>query len=173
MKAALITIGNELLIGDIINTNAAWMGTFLMQRHVSPVYSITIGDDAAAIVSALDQALEAADFVFITGGLGPTHDDITKHILADYTGGTLVEHTETRETIIRNFKQRGIPISESNLAQALVPDSAEVLFNSRGTAPGMWFDLKPETAAGNKGVIVAMPGVPAEMKHLMEHKVWP
>lgn len=172
MKAALITIGNELLIGDIINTNAAWMGTFLTQRHVAPVYSITIGDDAGAIISALNQALEAADIVLVTGGLGPTHDDITKHILAEYTGGKLVEHIETRETIIRNFGQRGIPVSSSNLQQAMVPDTAEVLFNSRGTAPGMWFDLNPETQ-GKSGIIVAMPGVPAEMKHLMEHKVWP
>jgi nicotinamide-nucleotide amidase len=172
MKAALITIGNELLIGDIINTNAAWMGTFLTQRHLSLVYSITIGDDADAIVSALDHALEAADVVLITGGLGPTHDDITKHILADYTGGKLVEHQETRDSIVRNFNQRGIPISDSNLQQALVPDSAELLFNSRGTAPGMWFDLKRESS-DRKGIIVSMPGVPTEMKHLMERKVWP
>lgn len=172
MKAALITIGNELLIGDIINTNAAWMGTFLTQRHISPVYSITIGDEAEIITSALDEALPKADIVLITGGLGPTHDDITKYILAEYTGGKLTEHAETRQAIIQNFRQRGIPISESNLAQAQVPDSAEVLFNARGTAPGMWFDLKPETH-GKKGIIVAMPGVPSEMKHLMEHKVWP
>lgn len=172
MKAAIITIGNELLIGDIINTNAAWMGTFLTQRDITPVYSITIGDDARAIISALDQALAAAELVFITGGLGPTHDDITKHILAEYTGGRLTEHSETRETIIRNFKQRGIPVSDSNLEQAMVPDSAEVLFNARGTAPGMWFDL-PAEKYGKKASIVAMPGVPAEMKHLMEHKVWP
>lgn len=166
MRVSILTIGNELLIGDIINTNAAWLGTFLTQHHIEPVRSVTVGDSEADIVHMLKDCSKVSDIIIITGGLGPTHDDITKHTLAGFTDGKLIEHKQTRDFIVRNFQKRGIPVSPSNLLQAQVPDTCEVLFNTHGTAPGMWFK-KDDT------IIVSLPGVPVEMKHLMERQVWP
>ncbi len=166
MRASILTIGNELLIGDIVNTNAAWLGTFLTQRHIEPVRSVTVGDSESEIVHMLDDCSRVSDVIIITGGLGPTHDDITKHTLAAYTGGSLKEHSPTKDFIVKNFEKRGIPVSPSNLLQAQIPDTCEVLFNTQGTAPGMWFSK-------DDVVLVSLPGVPAEMKHLMEKEVWP
>lgn len=166
MRASILTIGNELLIGDIINTNAAWIGTFLTEHDIEPVRSVTVGDSEAEIVHHLRDCAKVSELIIITGGLGPTHDDVTKHTLLRYTGGRFTEHTPTREFIEYNFKKRGIPISKSNLGQAQVPDTCEVLFNKAGTAPGMWFE--------HEGcILVSLPGVPVEMKYLMEKEVWP
>jgi len=166
MKASILTIGNELLIGDTINSNAAWIGSFLVEHHIDPLRSITVGDSEQEIVHMLKDCMQVSDLLIITGGLGPTHDDITKHTLSSFTGGKLIEHKPTLDFIVKNFEKRGIPVSRSNLSQAQVPDTCEVLFNTHGTAPGMWFE---------KGdvIIVSLPGVPSEMKHLMDHVVWP
>jgi nicotinamide-nucleotide amidase len=166
MRAYLITIGNELLLGDTVNTNVAWLGTFLSRYNIEPVKSVTIGDDQAQIIESLSEGLNTSDLVIMTGGLGPTHDDITKKTIADYFNVGFKEHTPTREFIEKIFKKRGIPISPSNYDQAMVPENCEVLFNKNGTAPGMWFDL------GNNALAV-LPGVPIEMKGLMEEHVLP
>lgn len=166
MRAYLITIGNELLIGDTINTNVAWLGSFLSRYNIEPVKAITIGDSKQQIVEALSEALNNSEFVILTGGLGPTHDDITKKTIAEYFGVGYKEHPPTREFIEKIFKKRGIPISPSNYDQAKVPENCEVLFNKNGTAPGMWFDI------GNSSLAV-LPGVPIEMKGLMEEHVLP
>lgn len=166
MRAYLITIGNELLLGDTINTNAAWIGTFLSRYNIEPVKSVTIGDDRKQIIDSLNDALNTSDLIIMTGGLGPTHDDITKKTLADNFDVGFKEHTPTREFIEKIFTKRGIPISPSNYDQAMVPENCEVLFNKNGTAPGMWFDL-------GKNVLAVLPGVPIEMKGLMEEHVLP
>lgn len=162
----MITIGDELLIGDTVNTNSAWMGRILTHHNIGLYESLTIGDERQVLFDALDRLRKHSDVILITGGLGPTHDDITKPVLTEYTGAKLIEHQPTKDFIVRNFDKRGIPVSPSNLQQAMVPDSCEVLFNTRGTAPGMWFEL-------SDCLVVALPGVPAEMKHLMTEKVIP
>lgn len=166
MRAYIITIGNELLIGDTINTNAAWLGGMLSRYNIEPVKSVVIGDDRQGIVESLDEALQKAEVVILTGGLGPTHDDITKKTLSDYFKAGFVEHVPTIEFIKKVFGKRGIPVSKSNLEQAMVPDNCTVLFNKNGTAPGMWFET-------NGKVVVSVPGVPTEMKYLMEHEALP
>ncbi len=166
MKASIITIGNELLIGDIINTNAAWIGSFLTERSIEVVRSVTVSDDRAEIEHQLDDCRNVSDLIIMTGGLGPTSDDITKKVLCDATHASMTEHKPTLDFITKNFARRSIPLTNSNLEQAMVPDSCEVMFNTRGTAPGMWFSL-------DNCFLAALPGVPAEMKYLMEQEVWP
>ncbi len=160
MIAHLISIGNELLIGDTINTNAAWLGKELLTCGVETEKVITIGDDDTLIKKALRQSLKRADLTIITGGLGPTHDDITKTALADFFNVGYKTDTQTLEYIQEVFKKRNIPFSESNYAQAQVPENCKVLFNKAGTAPGMWFEEDGH-------IVVSLPGVPSEMKYLM------
>lgn len=166
MKAAIITIGNEILIGDIIDTNAAWIGSFLSQHDIEPVVSYTVGDEKADILSSLKRGIERASLIIVTGGLGPTHDDITKKTIAEFFNSGFVVHQPTRDFIQKIFKKRGIPISDSNLEQSVVPDNCEVLFNKNGTAPGMLFKEDGK-------LIAVLPGVPYEMKYLMEQEVMP
>jgi len=166
MKAFLITIGNELLIGDTVNTNVSWLGTFLSRFNIEPVKSITIGDDKQDIIDSLEEGFSKADITIMTGGLGPTHDDITKKTIAEYFNVGFTEHTPTRTFIEKIFKKRGIPLSPSNLEQSMVPENCEVLFNKNGTAPGMWFEEEGK-------ILIVLPGVPYEMKYLMEYEVLP
>ena len=166
MNAFLISIGNELLIGDTINTNVAWLGNFLARYDIETVKSITIGDSADEIIEGLTEGASKSELVIITGGLGPTHDDITKKTMADFFGVGMIEHAETASFVRAVFEKRGIPLSKSNLEQAMVPENCDVLFNKKGTAPGMWFDVD--------GVVyISLPGVPAEMKYLMESEALP
>lgn len=166
MKAHIITIGNELLIGDIINTNASWIGSTLTQSGIQVDKVVTVGDDQADITESLDHALKQSDLIILTGGLGPTHDDITKKTVVDYFGSTLITHEPTLTHIKKIFEKRGLPFTKSNYGQAMVPDNAEVLFNKWGTAPGMLF---------RKGgrMVVVLPGVPHEMKALILDKLLP
>jgi len=166
MQCQVISIGNELLIGDTVNTNGSWLGQVLTEAGVEVTYIHTIGDDLETMKRVLQQALDEADLVITTGGLGPTHDDITKKAVAELFGCELVVDSSVLDFIKKIFKQRNIPFSESNYHQAEVPDCCEVLFNTQGTAPGMWFDR------GNTKLAV-LPGVPHEMKHLMNEKVIP
>lgn len=166
MKAAIITIGNEILIGDIVDTNAAWIGSFLSQHDIEPAVSYTVGDERADILFSLKAGLERASLIIVTGGLGPTHDDITKKTIAEFFSSGFLVHQPTRDFIQKIFKKRGIPISDSNLEQSVVPDNCEVLFNKQGTAPGMLFKQDSK-------LIAVLPGVPYEMKYLMEHEVMP
>ncbi len=168
MLAEIITIGDELLLGQTIDTNSAWMGAQLA-AHGIRVHRITsISDESEAIRAALDESLSRVDFVLITGGLGPTRDDITKETLADYFDTQLVMDQAILERITQWFAGRGFEMLDVNRHQAMLPEACKVLVNPRGTAMGMWF----ERDAGKK-VVVSMPGVPYEMKGLMREEVLP
>lgn len=164
--ATIITIGDELLIGQVIDTNSAWMAQQLNGLGIEVRRRIAIADDKSAIISALDEELPRCDFLLLTGGLGPTADDITKPVLTEYFGGKLVVNEAVLVHVQSFFKKRNRPMLERNNLQASVPDCAEVLFNKLGTAPGMWFEREGK-------VLISLPGVPFEMVHLMEQQVLP
>ena len=166
MKAEIITIGDEILIGQIVDTNSAWIAE-QFNIHGIEIFQITsVHDDKKHILEALENALKKVDLVVLTGGLGPTKDDITKNTLCEFFGSKLVLHEPTLEHIKNRFVKRNIDINKLNRDQALVPDNCTVLYNHLGTAPGMWFE-KDET------IFVSLPGVPFEMKYLVENEVLP
>ncbi|HQZ41760.1 MAG TPA: CinA family nicotinamide mononucleotide deamidase-related protein, partial [Flavobacteriales bacterium] len=164
ITATIISIGDELLIGQTINTNAGWMGEQLALSGIRSKRVLTIGDDKQEIVEALDDAI--TDIVLITGGLGPTKDDITKHTLCEYFDTELVRHPEIEAQINAFFEQMGRDPLEVNRAQADLPAACTVIPNDRGTASGMWFKKDGK-------VYVSMPGVPYEMKAMMQATVIP
>ena len=167
MQAELITIGDEILIGQTIDTNSAWMGKELNSLGIQVSQITSIKDERDAIKNALFAAEQsAANLVFITGGLGPTKDDITKHVLCEYFNTVLIRDNEVLDRIQTFFKARGREMLESNNQQADIPEACTVLLNDMGTASGMWFER-------NGTVFVSMPGVPYEMKHLMQDRVLP
>jgi nicotinamide-nucleotide amidase len=161
--AIIITIGDELLIGQTIDTNSAWLAQQLNSFGVDVAKRVAVGDDASAITTALDDALTTAKIVIMTGGLGPTSDDITKPLLCNYFGGKLVTNEAVLTHVKELFARRNRPILPVNLKQAEVPDNCTVLFNKMGTAPGMWFQHGDQ-------VVIALPGVPFEMKAIMEQE---
>lgn len=166
MKAEIITIGDEILIGQIVDTNSAWIAEQFNLSGIE-IYQITsVHDDAEHIKEALKNAENKVDLVILTGGLGPTKDDITKHVLCEYFNTRLVFHEPTFEHIKQRFKNRNIDLNKLNRDQALVPESCTVLPNKAGTAPGMWFEK-------NDTIFVSLPGVPFEMKYLAEHEILP
>ena len=166
MKASIITIGDELLIGQTIDTNSAWMGAELSKAGFD-VYRITsIHDRREDILNALNEAAGKTDVVLITGGLGPTSDDITKQTLCEFFNTHLIINNEVLTMIEEMMVRRNFPMNEKNRQQAEVPESCRVLKNSAGTAPGMWFE-KDGT------IFISMPGVPHEMKHIMNEIVLP
>ncbi len=166
MECRILSIGNELLIGDTVNTNASWLGDVLTEAGVDVTHIYTIGDDLERMKEILSDALSSTDLIITTGGLGPTHDDITKRAVTELFDCELVLKDSVLEFIKEVFKKRNIPFSKSNYHQAEVPDCCEVLFNTQGTAPGMWFDRGSVRLA-------VLPGVPHEMKHLVNEKVIP
>jgi nicotinamide-nucleotide amidase len=166
MLAEIVSIGDELLIGQVINTNSAWMAEALNGIGIGVVQITSISDQAEAIVRTLDQAGKRADIILITGGLGPTRDDITKNVLADYFGGRLIRSQEALATIKEFLSSRGVELSELNLGQAMVPDNCTVIPNRWGTAPGMWFRKHGRDW-------ISMPGVPYEMKGMMTGTILP
>jgi len=166
MKAEIISIGDELLIGQVVNTNASWMASELNKSGIQVVHIATISDQEKAIRKALDDALERADIVLITGGLGPTKDDITKLTLARYFGTGMVFHKPTYEKVKGFFDSMNISMTDLNRKQAEIPENCIPLENNNGTAPGMWFEK-------NEKIIVSMPGVPFEMKPIMTDMVLP
>jgi nicotinamide-nucleotide amidase len=166
MTAEIITIGDELLIGQVLDTNSAWIAKRLNDNGLRVVRRVSVGDTREAISAAVDEALRVADVTVMTGGLGPTKDDITKQTLAAMFGCGMVVHAPTEERNRRVIAARGFDYNALNRAQALVPECCEVLMNEHGTAPGMWFERDGH-------VLVALPGVPFEMQRLMEDKVLP
>lgn len=164
--ASIITIGDELLIGQTIDTNSAWIAQQLNAIGIWVHRRVAVGDTREAILHALDEEGAAASLVLITGGLGPTADDITKPVLCDYFGGTLVQDDDALQNVLRIFEGRGLPTLQRNLDQALVPDVCTVIPNKRGTAPGMWFEQ-------NGRIYIAMPGVPYEMEGMMLDYILP
>ncbi len=163
-KAIIITIGDELLIGQIIDTNSAWIAQQLNIIGIDVVQRVAIADEKKAIIDSLQNALAIADIVLLTGGLGPTADDITKPVLCDFFGGKLIVNEQVLAHVKAMFEKRNRPFIERNAKQAEVPDVCTVLHNPMGTAPGMLF-------AQNGKIIVSMPGVPFEMKSIMESSV--
>ncbi|MDD4108696.1 MAG: competence/damage-inducible protein A [Prolixibacteraceae bacterium] len=166
MRAEIITIGDEILIGQITDTNSAWIAEQFNLNGIE-IYQITsVHDDADHIKDALSKAEENVDLVILTGGLGPTRDDITKNALCEYFNTVLVFHEPTFEHIKQRFKNRNIDVNKLNRDQALVPESCQVLFNREGTAPGMWFE-RSDT------IFISVPGVPFEMKNLVTDEILP
>ena len=170
MLAEVITVGDELLLGQTVDTNSAWMGEVLASHGIAVHRITSISDQANQIVAALDEARMRVDLILMTGGLGPTRDDITKHALTDYFGMELRMNEDVLKGISEWFQGRGLPMLPVNEAQALLPDGCSVLHNPRGTAMGMWFDAAQD---GRPQVVVSMPGVPYEMKGLVEEEVLP
>lgn len=166
MKVEIITIGDEILIGQIVDTNSAWMAQKLNDIGAKVERIITISDGLDAIISALSDAEKRSDIVLITGGLGPTKDDVTKKALAKYFNCGFTFYPEIADHIARLFARFGREMSELNRLQAELPTACEPLQNNQGTAPGMWFE-------GNNTVFVSLPGVPYEMKGLMQDHVLP
>jgi len=165
MNAAIISIGNELLSGHQ-NTNAAWIGQLLTSNSISVSEIFTIADEKKAILKTIESALKDAEIVIITGGLGPTKDDITKNSLCQYFNCGIRFCESTYKNIEKIFKDRGYTVTLVNKKQAEVPEIAKAIPNLQGTAPGLWFDIEEKT-------LVAMPGVPFEMKSMFENFILP
>lgn len=164
MRARIITIGDEILIGQIVDTNTAWIASKLNDIGVTIDTTISIGDRENAIIDCVESALRDVDITIITGGIGPTKDDITKHTLAKIFSSELVRDEATYQFLKDMLETRGVEFNELNQSQAMVPEACVVLPNRRGTAPGMWFER------GDR-VVVSLPGVPFEMKSLMTEQV--
>lgn len=166
MIAHLLTIGDEILIGQIVDTNSAWMSRELNLRGILVTGKSSVGDTADAITEGVKHAAALADIVIMTGGLGPTKDDITKKTLADMFGARMVFHQETYDRISKYFQKIGRPVSPAMTGQATLPDNATLLVNKVGQAPGMWFEKDGK-------VFISLPGVPFEMEYLMTYEVMP
>ena len=166
ISAEIVTIGDEILFGHILDTNTQWIGSELTSTGILPARKTSVGDRYDEIIEALSRAFERYDVVIVTGGLGPTKDDITKQTLCDFFGTSLEMHPEALAHVTAFFEKRGRPMIDSNRRQAELPKTCQYLVNHWGTAPGMWFEK-------NGKVLVSLPGVPYEMKELMTHSVLP
>ncbi|MDX1636869.1 MAG: competence/damage-inducible protein A [Balneolaceae bacterium] len=166
MNAEIVSIGNELLIGDTVNTNASWIGQTLTEEGLDVKGIHTIGDELEIVKDTIWRSMEKHDLVVCTGGLGPTHDDVTKKALQQLFDAEMVVEESVLRFVKKMFRKRNIPFTKSNYHQAEVLDNAEVLFNTQGTAPGLWFEEF-------ESFLAVLPGVPCEMKHLMGEKVIP
>lgn len=164
--AEIITIGDELLIGQTVDTNSAWMGAELNMLGIRVDRITSISDTRNEIINAVDTALSRTVVVLVTGGLGPTSDDITKETLCEYFGATMIMNDAVLAEVTERLSRRSYPMNDNNRRQAMVPDKCTVLMNKTGTAPGMLFRK-------NKSILVSMPGVPHEMKHIMKEHVLP
>jgi len=166
MIADIVNIGDELLIGQVVNTNASWMAERLNSIGIKVRQITAISDSARHIKSSIDDAFKVSELIILTGGLGPTKDDITKQVLAEYFNSRMVTHEPTLRDIEDFFRMRGRPVTELNRKQAEIPECCDPLPNSKGTAPGMWFEKEGK-------ILVSVPGVPFEMKALMEDYILP
>ncbi len=165
VKAKIISIGDELLIGQVVNTNAAWIGNILTTNGIEVVSTLTIGDGEQDIIDALD-ACSDVEIIAITGGLGPTADDITKPTLCKYFDTELEFCQDAYDNVMSIFARRGFPMTERNRGQAYVPKACKYIPNRYGTAPCMWFEK-------GKSVYISMPGVPFEMKNVFQQEILP
>lgn len=166
MDAAIITIGDEILNGTTIDTNSTFIGKELALIGISLREKITISDNRQHILNTLENYIGKFPLILITGGLGPTKDDITKHTLADYFNSELILNAEVLEFIEKRFTKRGLTLTELNKLQAMVPAACTVVKNNMGTAPGMWFEK-------DNSIIISMPGVPYEMQAMVKDSVIP
>ena len=171
VSAELVTSGTEILLGDIVDTNAAWIAQQLREIGVNIYYKTTVGDNEPRLRGVLEMALARSDVVLVTGGLGPTADDITRDSIANATGCPLETHPDIEDKLRERFARWGYQrMSENNLRQAQIPEAATVLENPVGTAPGF---ITYDRRHGRDGKIIAMPGVPREMKRMMTDLVVP
>ena len=167
MTAELISVGTELLLGNIVNTNAAFLAQECAKLGLSVYYQTTVGDNPGRLKAAVEQALERSDVVILSGGLGPTQDDLTKEITAEAFGMKLVEDDHTRERIQAYFDARGTKkIAENNWKQAMVPEGAVVVDNDNGTAPGLILEKDGKTA-------ILLPGPPGELIPMFQKDIFP
>ncbi|MCF2490871.1 competence/damage-inducible protein A [Dyadobacter sp. CY347] len=166
IRAEILTIGDEILFGQITDTNTQWIGAQLTDIGIRPVRKTSVGDNKADILDAFSAASQRVDVIIVTGGLGPTRDDITKHTFCEYFGTELEINQEALELITAFFAKRGRAMTELNIQQAALPKNCTYIPNLWGTAPGMWFEK-------NNVVYVSLPGVPYEMKSLMEFEILP
>ena len=166
MQAEIITIGDELLIGQVVDTNSAWLGQMLNKSNIKVNRINSISDDANEIKDMLTSCMKRSELVIITGGLGPTKDDITKKTLKDFFGMSWRIDQEVIDQLEMYFKDRGRQLMEINKIQAELPDGCITLFNEWGTAPGMWFEVDGR-------IVISLPGVPYEMKNIFEFKTLP
>ena len=162
MKASILTIGTELLIGQVIDTNSAWLGKKLNELGIEVVERRSIADNPDLIKTSIDALSNLSSIIFTTGGLGPTKDDITKATLAELTGQEMVFHEETYNLIKAYFDKRGFEMKAAHKEQCKMPSDTILLSNNMGTAPGMWMKYK-------ESIIVSMPGVPSEMKYIFNN----
>ena len=166
MNGIVITIGDEILMGQILDTNSRYIARKLTEIGVEVVEMLSVPDRREEIYNTVDYAMGAADLIVVTGGLGPTKDDVTKKVLAEYFGMRLVENREALGWLEELLRNRSLPMNEGNRSQAWLPEGCRVLRNVKGTAPGMWFEK------GWKSLI-SLPGVPFEMEDLMDRCVVP
>lgn len=166
MKVSLLTIGNELLSGVTINTNASWLGQELLEHGFPVTESLTIGDDREQILHSLKYLWESSDILFTTGGLGPTSDDITTEVIAEFFGSELVFHEPTFQRLRQRLSSHHIEITEQHKRQSLVPGDADIIANDSGTAPVIHY-------ARDGKHLFCLPGVPFEMKHLVHFQILP
>lgn len=166
MKAIIITIGDEILMGQILDTNSQYIARRLTEIGVEVIEELSIPDKRDEIYDSVDYAMQEADLILVTGGLGPTKDDVTKKVLAEYFGSRLVFNPQAMEWLEELLRNRNLSMNENNKSQAYLPDNCRILRNFKGTASGMWFER------GWKSLI-SMPGVPFEMEHLMDKYVIP
>lgn len=166
MHAEIISIGDELISGKTINSNAAWMGRQLLLIGVPVLQVTTVGDDEAMILEALATAERRSEIILLTGGLGPTHDDITRTVLCQYFDCELILNPVVLDQIRERFRHRGLPLAKSNESQAMVPQAAQVIYNRQGTAPGYHFERSGRH-------VYVMPGVPHEMQGMMSESILP
>lgn len=166
MNAELISIGSELLLGQIVDTNSSWMAQRLAENGVNLFYKTTVGDNFDRMTAILDSALERADVVITGGGIGPTQDDLTREAVAKVTGRSVVVHEPSLEELRERFQKRGFILTKNNERQAMIPDGAIVVKNPNGTAPAFMVEE-------SRGVVISLPGVPFEMKWLFDNEVLP
>ena len=170
MRCDVVAIGTELLLGQITDTNSQWIGEQLAAVGVDSLMQVKVGDNPGRMESVLRSVLAAADAVIVCGGLGPTHDDLTRDVIATVMGVELVPNEQVADVIREMFASRGRRMAENNLRQALVPEGATIIAQTRGTAPGL---ICPVTIDGKSKVIYAVPGVPHEMKDMLQRAVLP
>lgn len=166
LSAEIVTTGTEILLGEIVDTNAAWIAQQLRDAGVNLYYKTTVGDNLGRVKEVISLGLSRSDLIIVSGGLGPTKDDITRQAIAEATGRPLVMHSGALETLKARFARFGAQMTENNLQQAMIPSGATLIENPVGTAPGFIVESESST-------VIALPGVPREMKHLMLESVLP
>lgn len=173
MQAEIITIGDEILIGQIVDTNSKWIAEQLNGIGVSVHQITSIQDNKQHIINAIDNAKINSNIIIITGGLGPTKDDITKHTLTEYFNDTLILNTDIETHIKQLFAKIKYQYTDLDLQQSMLPSKAKIFKNKLGTASGMWFFEKQKGKNQEPIIIISLPGIPNEMKGLMKHKILP